>query len=153
MSDKQHSDYMSRALALAARAEEQGEVPVGAVLVRDGEVIGEGWNRPISGCDPSAHAEIVAMRDASAKLQNYRLSGATMYVTIEPCTMCIGAMIHARVAHIVFGAREPRAGAVCSHLQLLDNDHYNHKISWQGEVLENECSGIISRFFRGKRKK
>ena len=148
-----HSKYMSYALALAARAEQQGEVPVGAVLVRDGEVIGEGWNQPISSCDPSAHAEIVAMRDAAEKLQNYRLSGATMYVTIEPCTMCIGAMIHARVAHIVFGAKEPRAGAVCSHLQLLDNDHYNHKISWQGGVMENECAEIISRFFKNKRKK
>ncbi|MCV6605312.1 MAG: tRNA adenosine(34) deaminase TadA, partial [Porticoccaceae bacterium] len=147
MTDQSHNDCMSRALALAAEAEKQGEVPVGAVLVRDGEVVGEGWNRPISGCDPSAHAEIVAIRDAAKNLQNYRLSDTTMYVTIEPCTMCIGAMIHARVARIVFGAKEPRAGAVCSHLQLLDNDHYNHKIEWQGGVMENECSEIISRFF------
>ncbi|MGS2724528.1 tRNA adenosine(34) deaminase TadA [Porticoccus sp. GXU_MW_L64] len=153
MDNQNHKQYMSQALLLAARAEQQGEVPVGAMLVRDGEVIGEGWNRPISSCDPSAHAEIVALRDASQKLQNYRLSGATMYVTIEPCTMCIGAMIHARVEHIVFGAKEPRAGAVCSHLQLLDNDHYNHKISWQGGVLESECAGVISRFFKSKRAK
>ncbi|UTW45401.1 tRNA adenosine(34) deaminase TadA [bacterium SCSIO 12696] len=148
-----HRFYMNRALSLATLAEQQGEVPVGAVLVRDEKIIGEGWNKPISSCDPTAHAEIVAMRDASQRLENYRLSGATMYVTIEPCTMCIGAMIHARVARIVFGAKEPRAGAVCSHLQLLENDHYNHKIEWQGGVMEVECSEIISRFFKNKRKK
>ena len=152
VNNRLHNNYMQRALDLAAKAEQEGEVPVGAVLVRDGEIIGEGWNRPIISCDPTAHAEIVAMRNASQKLANYRLSDSTMYVTIEPCTMCVGAMVHARVAEIVFGATEPRAGAVCSHLNLLDNDHYNHRISWKGGVLENECRDIIGNFFRRKRK-
>ena len=153
VNNRLHQGYMQHALELAHAAELEGEVPVGAVLVRDGEIIGEGWNRPIISHDPSAHAEIVAMRDASQRLNNYRLSGSTLYVTIEPCTMCIGAMIHARVAHIVFGAKEPRAGAVCSHLKLLDNDHYNHTISWQGGVLEDQCREIISNFFKKKRTK
>lgn len=146
-----HEIFMQRALELAAEAEKEGEVPVGAVLVKDGQIIGEGWNRPIVSHDPTAHAEVVAMRNAAESDQNYRLTGSTMYVTIEPCTMCVGAMIHARVAEVIFGAVEPRAGAVCSHLKLLENDHYNHRISWQGGVLAEQCREIISGFFRKKR--
>jgi tRNA(adenine34) deaminase len=110
----EHEQWMRRALALADRAENEGEVPIGAVLVRDGQLLGEGWNQVISAQDPTAHAEIVAMRDAASVAGNYRLPGSTLYVTLEPCTMCAGAMIHARVELLVFAAREPKAGVVCS---------------------------------------
>jgi tRNA(adenine34) deaminase len=143
---------MRRALSLAEKAREVGEVPVGAIVVRQGEMLGEGWNRPIGGCDPTAHAEIVAMREAATKLGNYRLTGSTLYVTIEPCTMCLGAMIHARLERLVFGATEPRAGAVQSQLQLLDHSHYNHRISWAGGVLADESSLLIQEFFQKKRR-
>lgn len=144
---------MTRALELAAQASAAGEVPVGALLVKEGQIVGEGYNQPISGCDPTAHAEVVALRNAAENLGNYRLTGCDLYVTIEPCTMCVGAMIHARVRRIVFGAREPRAGALVSQLQLLDSNHYNHSIDWQGGVLEQDCSHLISEFFRRKRNK
>ena len=144
---------MTRALELAAQASAAGEVPVGALLVKEGQILGEGYNQPISGCDPTAHAEVVALRNAAENLGNYRLTGCDLYVTIEPCTMCVGAMIHARVRRIVFGAREPRAGALVSQLQLLDSNHYNHSIDWQGGVLEQDCSHLISEFFRRKRNK
>lgn len=145
--------YMTRALELAAQAGAAGEVPVGALLVKNGEVVGEGYNQPISSCDPTAHAEIVALRNAAANLDNYRLTGCDLYVTIEPCTMCLGAMIHARVKRIIFGATEPRAGALTSQLQLLDHSHFNHSIDWQGGVLEEDCGHLISEFFRRKRDK
>ena len=122
--------WMHRALELARAGEAAGEVPVGAVLVRDGEALGEGWNAPIGRCDPTAHAEIVALRAAASALSNYRLSGSTLYVTIEPCAMCAGALVHARVARVVFAAREPRAGAVASQLRLLDGDFLNHRVEW-----------------------
>ena len=144
--------WMRRALSLAEKASEVGEVPVGAVIVRQGEMLGEGWNRPIGDCDPTAHAEIVAMREAATKLGNYRLTGSTLYVTIEPCTMCLGAMIHARVERLVFGATEPRAGAVQSQLQLLDQSHYNHRISWVGGVMAEESSQLLKEFFQKKRR-
>lgn len=144
---------MRRAMALAEQAASEGEVPVGALVVRDGEVIGEGYNQPISSNDPTGHAEIVAMRNACETLQNYRLSGCDLYVTIEPCTMCVGAMVHARINRIVFGAAEPRAGALQSQLRLMDQDHYNHSIEWQGGVLAEQCGAIISDFFRRKREK
>lgn len=147
------SDFMRRAMALAEQAASEGEVPVGALVVRDGEVIGEGYNQPISSNDPTGHAEIVAMRNACETLQNYRLSGCDLYVTIEPCTMCVGAMVHARINRIVFGAAEPRAGALQSQLRLMDQDHYNHSIEWQGGVLAEQCGAIISDFFRRKREK
>ena len=143
--------WMRRALSLAEKASEVGEVPVGAIVVRQGEMLGEGWNRPIGGCDPTAHAEIVAMREAATKLGNYRLTGSTLYVTIEPCTMCLGAMIHARVERLVFGATEPRAGAVQSQLQLLDMAHYNHRISWVGGVMAEESGQLLKAFFQKKR--
>ena len=146
-------EFMRRAIVLAEQAAAVGEVPVGALVVKDGEIIGEGYNQPIISCDPTGHAEIIAMRNASAALQNYRLSGCDLYVTIEPCTMCVGAMIHARIGKIVFGALEPRAGALESQLRLMDENHYNHSIEWQGGVLAEECGAIISNFFRRKRAK
>ncbi|WP_416391929.1 tRNA adenosine(34) deaminase TadA [Alloalcanivorax xenomutans] len=143
--------WMARALALAERAAEQGEVPVGAVLVRDGEIIGEGYNRPILSHDPSAHAEIGALRDAAARAGNYRLPDSTLYVTIEPCTMCFGAMIHARVARLVYGAREPRAGVCESQLGLPERDFYNHRLEVTGGVLADQASQLMRDFFRRKR--
>jgi len=150
MSDEQ---FMRRALQLAEQAATVGEVPVGALVVANGEVIGEGYNQPISSCDPTGHAEIIAMRNAATALGNYRLSGCDLYVTIEPCTMCVGAMIHGRIGRIVFGAAEPRAGALESQLKLMDSSHFNHSIEWQGGVLAEECGAIISDFFRAKRVK
>ena len=144
-------EFMGRALALAQQAAAVGEVPVGAPVVKDGLVVGEGYNQPITSCDPTGHAEIVALRNAAKNLGNYRLSGCELYVTIEPCTMCVGAMVHARIGRIVFGAKEPRAGALESQLRLMDESHYNHSIDWQGGVLAEECGAIMSRFFRAKR--
>ena len=143
--------WMRRALALARNAEDAGEVPVGAVLVRDGEVIGEGWNAPIGRCDPTAHAEIVALRAAASAASNYRLSGSTLYVTIEPCAMCAGALVHARVARLVFAAREPRAGAVASNLELLDAPFLNHRVAWTEGVCEDEAATLMRQFFRRRR--
>ena len=144
--------YMAKALHLAEQAGDAGEVPVGAVVVCGGEVIGEGYNQPISACDPTAHAEVVAMRNAASQINNYRLSDCDLYVTIEPCTMCVGAMVHGRIRRIVFGALEPRAGALNSQLQLMDQSHYNHSIEVRGGVLEHQCSELISAFFRQRRK-
>ena len=144
-------EWMAKAILLAEQAGAAGEVPVGAVLVKDGVAVGEGWNRPISTCDPTAHAEVMALRDAASRLENYRLPETTLYVTIEPCTMCVGAILHARVGRIVYGATEPRAGAVESQLQLTDMTHYNHKVEVVGGVLAKECGQLISDFFRKKR--
>ena len=143
--------FMSRALELAQRAAEHSEVPVGAVIVHQGNIVGEGYNQPISACDPAAHAEIVAMRHACATLKNYRLTGCELYVTIEPCTMCVGAMVHARIKRIVFGALEPRAGALQSQFQLMENSPYNHSIIWDGGVLADQCGAVMANFFRQKR--
>ena len=142
---------MERALALADYAGRNDEVPVGAALVRAEQLLGEGWNQVISAQDPTAHAEIVALRAAARRVGNYRLPGATLYVTLEPCTMCAGAMIHARVAELVFGAREPRAGAVCSTWSLLEASGYNHRVRWQGGVFEGESSSRLKAFFRARR--
>ena len=144
-------DWMSKALVLAGQASDKAEVPVGALLVKDGVILGEGFNTPITNCDPTAHAEIMALRNAASTVNNYRLPHTTLYVTIEPCTMCVGAMIHARVARLVYGAKEPRAGAVVSQLELPTLDHYNHKMEVVGGVLEEQCSELISAFFRHKR--
>jgi len=144
--------WMERALALAHIAAEKGEVPVGALIVRDGSLLGEGFNQPISSVDPTGHAEIAVLRNAARNVGNYRLPGSTLYVTIEPCTMCVGAMIHARIDRVVFGAREPRAGAVVSQLQLLEQGHYNHRMSWSEGVLAEQCSEVITDFFRQRRK-
>ncbi|MDT8398212.1 MAG: tRNA adenosine(34) deaminase TadA [Pseudomonadales bacterium] len=153
ISTDNHEHWMSRALELARQAEQLGEVPVGAVVVLEGRIIGEGYNQPVSAADPTAHAEIVALRQAAVRLGNYRLPGVSLYVSIEPCAMCAGAMIHARVQHLFFGATEPRAGAVCSHLQMLDANHLNHRVRHTGGILEQECAALIAGFFRQKRKR
>jgi tRNA(adenine34) deaminase len=143
--------YMEMALELAAEAAVAGEVPVGAVVVRDGAVIGRGWNRPISTCDATAHAEIVALRDASLVCGNYRLPDATLYVTIEPCTMCVGAMIHARIRRVVFGTPEPKAGALVSQLRLAEAGHWNHRLEVDGDVCAEEAAETMRRFFQQRR--
>ena len=143
--------FMKRALELSQSAADYGEVPVGAVIVYDGEIVGEGYNQPISSCDPTAHAEVVAMRRACATLNNYRLTGCELYVTIEPCTMCVGAMVHARIKRVIFGALEPRAGALQSQFQLMENSSYNHSIAWNGGVLAEQCAAMMADFFRQKR--
>jgi len=144
-------DWMSRALELARRAESEGEVPVGAVLVLNDECIGEGWNRPIGASDPTAHAEIQALRAAALAKGNYRLPGATLYVTLEPCVMCAGAMVHARVAKLVFGARDPRAGAAGSVFSLLDSDRLNHRVQIVEGVGADESSSLLQSFFQARR--
>lgn len=151
MNENNDLHWMTYALELAQQAADAGEVPVGAVVVLDDKVIGEGWNQPISGHDPTAHAEIMALRDAAAKIGNYRLSGATLYVTIEPCTMCAGAIIHARIKRVVFGATEPKAGAVISNALLFDQSWVNHWPEYRGGVLAEACSAAISAFFRHRR--
>ena len=144
--------FMRRALELAERAGRAGEVPVGAVVVQDDQVIGEGCNAQIGSCDPTAHAEVVALRDAAGRSGNYRLPGAVLYVTIEPCTMCAGALVHARIAELVFGAREPKAGAVVSAERLLERDRLNHRVAWREGVLEAECSELLRTFFSDRRR-
>lgn len=143
--------FMGMALELAAEAAAAGEVPVGAVIVRNGEVLGRGWNRPISTCDATAHAEIVALRDASRACGNYRLPDATLYVTIEPCTMCVGAMIHARIGRVVFGAPEAKAGALVSQLRLAESAHWNHRLQVDRDVCAEEAGELMRRFFQQRR--
>lgn len=145
--------WMRHAIRLAQRAEEQGEVPVGAVLVVDGRCVAEGWNTPIVDNDPTAHAEIMAMRQAGKALENYRLINSTLYVTLEPCVMCMGAIAHARVQRLVFGAIDAKRGAVCSALELSDAAFLNHKIDWHGEVLAEACGNLLRDFFRAKRQR
>jgi len=143
--------WMRRAIALAHQAEQDGEVPVGALIVKDGECIGEGYNLPIKNHDPTAHAEIIALRAASSRLENYRLVGCTLYVTLEPCVMCMGAIQHARIKRIVFAATDPKRGAVCSALHLTKADYTNHHVEWTSGVLMNECSSLLTDFFRKRR--
>ena len=143
--------WMRRALALAAQARDAGEVPVGAVVVRDGEVLGAGWNHPVSGCDPTLHAEVHALRVAAAAAGNYRLTGATLYATLEPCAMCAGAIIHARIAHVVYGADDSKTGAVRSVFQLLDTNPANHRATHQGGVLAAESAQLLKTFFAHRR--
>jgi len=144
--------WMQQALVLAREAAAHGEVPVGAVLVSAaGELLGSGFNHPIASHDPTAHAEIVALRMAARNQQNYRLPGSTLYVTIEPCTMCVGAMIHARVTRVVFGASEPRFGALVSQRRLLDTGEFNHFLQYQGGVLAEECGALMREFFKARR--
>jgi len=146
-----HDTFMRVALEEARRGLGAGEVPVGAVIVLDGEIIGRGFNRPISGVDPTAHAEVVALRAAAAAIGNYRLVGSALYVTIEPCLMCVGAMVHARVGTLVFGAPEPKAGAVVSACRAHELPFLNHQIEVLSGVLEDECRSIIQEFFQGRR--
>jgi len=143
---------MRHALALAKNAESLGEVPVGAVLVKDGEVIGEGWNQPISTHDPSAHAEMVALRQAAAKLENYRLPDTTLYVTLEPCAMCAGLLVHARVARVVYAAPEPRSGAAGSVLNVLQHEALNHRCELTAGPCREESAQMLKTFFKSRRK-
>ena len=143
--------FMQQALLLARRALSLGEVPVGAIVVIDNQVISEGFNCPLMTRDPTGHAEIVALRRAAEKMNNYRLPGATLYVTLEPCAMCVGAMLHARIKRLVFGAGDPKTGAVTSVFKILDEKKLNHKIVFQGGVLAQECGKILSDFFQSRR--
>ena len=144
-------EWMSAALVLAREAAQKDEVPVGAVVVRDKQIVGRGFNQPIGRHDPTAHAEIMALRDAAQTLGNYRLPGCTLVVTVEPCTMCAGALVHARIERLIFGAKEPRAGAVCSSARVLDNLSLNHKVTVVEGVLEKECKALMLGFFQGRR--
>ena len=148
MSDE---NYMREALLLAAAAQARGEVPVGAVVVKDGEIIGRGYNQPISGHDPTAHAEVVAMRDAARRMGNYRLTGCELYVTLEPCIMCAGAIMHARVARLVYGAADPKTGACGSVVDLFADTKLNHHAAVVQGVLAGECGALLSAFFRRRR--
>ncbi|MBX9965340.1 MAG: tRNA adenosine(34) deaminase TadA [Burkholderiales bacterium] len=148
----QDEDFMREALALAGQAEAEGEVPVGAVVVLDGAIVGRGWNAPISLHDPSAHAEIRALRDAAARVENYRLAGATLYVTLEPCAMCAGAIMHARVARVVYGAPDPKTGAAGSVVNLFAETRLNHHTVVEAGLLGGECGETLRRFFQARRK-
>ena len=147
------SDYMQMALDLAAQAAAAGEVPVGAVVVLDGVVVGRGYNQPVSGSDPSAHAEIMALRDAGRTLGNYRLPGCDLYVTLEPCVMCSGAIMHARVRRVVFGAGDPKTGACGSVIDLFAEAKLNHHATVTGGVMAGEAVGLLRNFFAGRRLK
>lgn len=153
MQSEQYSDefWMVKALALAEQAAAQGEVPVGALIVKGDELISATYNLPISNHDATAHAEILAMREAGQKLGNYRLSDCTLYVTLEPCTMCFGAMVHARIGRLVYGAKEAKAGVIESQLQLPQKTCYNHVFEISGGVLADECGAVLSRFFAKRR--
>jgi len=149
--DADDERWMRLALGLAERAEAAGEVPVGAVLVLDGELVAEGWNRPIATHDPAAHAEVVVLRAAGGILGNYRLTGSTLYVTLEPCLMCVGAIVHARVARLVYGASDPKSGVVNSLFQGFELPGLNHRPEVTAGVLADACSEQLKRFFRGRR--
>ena len=144
-------EFMAQALELAAQAAAAGEVPVGAVVVKDGRIVGRGYNRPIGSSDPTAHAEIVALREAAGALANYRLPGCTLYVTLEPCAMCVGAMVHARLARVVYGARDPKTGACGSIVDLPSIAHWNHHGVFEGGLLAEESGAMLRRFFAERR--
>ena len=151
-STQSHEYWMEQAIALAEQAAALGEVPVGAIVVsNDGELLGSGFNQPIRSHDPSAHAEVMALRDAASKIANYRLPGCQLYVTIEPCTMCVGAMVHARIERVIYGAAEPRFGAVESGRRLLDEGSFNHRLQYLGGILAPHCSDLMRNFFKGRR--
>lgn len=153
MAELQGDEYwMQQALLLADQAEVKDEVPVGAVLVLNNEVVGRGFNQMIHSCDPTAHAEIIALRDGAATLGNYRLIDTTLYVTLEPCTMCVGAIVHSRVRRLVYGASEPKSGSVESVSRLLDAPYMNHKVEYQGGVCGQQCSQRLSQFFSRRRR-
>jgi tRNA(adenine34) deaminase len=143
--------WMSKALALAQNAAELGEVPVGAVVVLDGKIIGQGWNQPITANDPTAHAEIVALRDAAKNIENYRLVEADLYVTLEPCSMCAGAIVHGRIRRVIYGATEPKAGVANSRQIFFGQPWLNHRVQVVSGVMATECGEIISDFFRHRR--
>jgi tRNA(adenine34) deaminase len=145
------SRFMERALELAREAERAGEVPVGAVIVKDDAIVGEGWNRPISTNDPTAHAEIIALRAAAQKLNTYRLLDTTLYVTLEPCPMCAGAMVHARVKRLVYAATDPRAGAAGTVFNIVQHSSLNHRLDCEAGVMGEECAAMLRAFFQGRR--
>ncbi|MHC5348916.1 tRNA adenosine(34) deaminase TadA [Metapseudomonas furukawaii] len=147
----QDEHFMREALELARQGAQLGEVPVGAVLVKDGEIVGRGFNCPISGHDPSAHAEMVAVRDAASRLENYRLVGSTLYVTLEPCSMCAGLIVHSRITRVVYGATEPKAGVVASRGRFFEQEFLNHRVLVEGGVLAQDCSELLSVFFQARR--
>ena len=146
-------EWMERAFELAQKAKESDEVPIGAVIVRENKIIGEGWNQPISSQDPTAHAEIIALRDAGNNICNYRLPNTTMYVTLEPCAMCAGAIIHARITKLIFAAADPKTGACGSIFNLLQTEELNHKVDITKGIMEYECCLLIRTFFKEKRLK
>ena len=150
MSDK---NWMQRAIELAQKAESQDEVPVGAVIVYKDQIIGEGWNQPVSSNDPTAHAEIMALREAGKKIGNYRLLNASMYVTLEPCAMCASAIVHARLAKLVYAVEDPKTGACGSVFNLLQTDELNHRVEVERGILADECQSLIQTFFKKKRMK
>ncbi|HKR35076.1 MAG TPA: tRNA adenosine(34) deaminase TadA [Steroidobacteraceae bacterium] len=145
------SVFMARALELAREAERAGEVPVGAVIVKDDVIVGEGWNRPISTNDPTAHAEIIALRAAAERLSTYRLLDTTLYVTLEPCPMCAGAMVHARVKRLVYAATDPRAGAAGTIFNIVQHPSLNHRIECEAGLMGEECGAMLRAFFQGRR--
>ncbi len=147
-----HESFMRAALEQAREAARRNEVPIGAVVVLDDRIVGAGFNQPIASADPTAHAEIVAIREAARRLGNYRLTGTTLYVTVEPCRMCVGAMVHARIATLVYGAREPKAGAVESTDRAHEHPALNHRMAVIGGVLDPECRALLQAFFRDRRR-
>jgi tRNA(Arg) A34 adenosine deaminase TadA len=146
-----HEELMCRALDEARRGAARGEVPVGAVIIVDGAVVGAGFNQPITAVDPTAHAEVVALRAAAQRIGNYRLTGATLYVTVEPCLMCVGAMIHARIGTLVYGADEPKSGAIVSAVRAHETPGLNHRFDVVGGVLADDCRAVIQEFFHARR--
>ena len=151
MANELDHQFMMQALEQAKLAAQEGEVPVGAVLVQDGKVISKAFNRPISNHDPSAHAEMLALRSAAGEIENYRLPGSTLYVTLEPCVMCAGAMLHARVDRVVYGARDPKTGAAGSVVDIFSINQLNHQTTVDGGILESECGQVLRDFFRERR--
>ncbi|GAA5316694.1 MAG: tRNA adenosine(34) deaminase TadA [Candidatus Pelagadaptatus aseana] len=151
MTEQTDEYWMQQALRCAKKAEALGEVPVGAVVVRDNQLLAEGWNQPITAHDPTAHAEIMAIRAAGKQAENYRLPGATLYVSIEPCTMCAGAIVHSRISRVVFAATEPKAGAVISNNRVFDGEELNHRVAYQGGVCAEAATAMIQAFFKRRR--
>ena len=147
----EHLKWMQHALSLAERSREEGEVPVGAVIVKQNQLIAEGWNQPIDKHDATAHAEIMAIRSAGHLLENYRLPDTTLYVTLEPCTMCAGAIIHARIGQVFFGAPDPRTGSAGSAVDVFSADYHNHRVKVEGGILRDACGQILKDFFRERR--
>lgn len=148
-----HDAFMEAALDQARRGLASGEVPIGAVLVIDGEIVSRAYNRPITSVDPTAHAEVVLLRAAARATGNYRLTSATVYVTVEPCLMCVGALVHARVKEVIYGAAEPKTGALVSMVRALESPGLNHRFAFTGGVLEEQCRGLVQQFFRDKRRR
>ncbi|MDN4503168.1 tRNA adenosine(34) deaminase TadA [Alteromonadaceae bacterium BrNp21-10] len=147
----EHQHWMSVAFALAQKAADEGEIPVGAIVVKDNQIIGQGWNQSIQLHDPSAHAEMNAIRQAGQYLQNYRLPGATLYVTLEPCSMCAGMLVHSRIEHLVYGAADAKTGSAGSIMNLLNHEQLNHKVEVTSGVMAEQCSAMLSAFFRQRR--